>query len=257
MSVKKIKVAVAGAYGKMGSEACRSILDSSDLELVAGIVHTLNQSVQQVEVPYYTNVRECIIETSPDVLVDFTHADVAKENILTCIELGVRPVIGATGFLPEELLEYDDRLRNAQLGGLYAPNFAIGALLMMKAAEMIVPFINDVEIIEYHHTGKKDAPSGTARKTAEKLALALQDKPNRVPLNQSVKAELVGGIPIHSVRLSGFIAHQEVIFGGQGERLTIRHDTMSRESFMPGVLLGIRNVVKVQGLVDGLEHFLF
>ncbi len=255
--MKKINVAVAGAYGKMGSEACRSILGSADLKLVAGIVHKLNHSAQQIELPYYTNVKECIIETSPDVLVDFTHADAARDNILTCIELGVRPVIGTTGFQTEELMDYDYRLHNAQIGGLYAPNFAIGALLMMKAAEMIVPFINDVEIIEYHHTGKKDAPSGTARKTAEKLALALQDKPNRAPLNQSVKAELVNGIPIHSVRLPGFIAHQEVIFGGQGERLTIRHDTMSRESFMPGVLLGIRSVVNVQGLVDGLEHFLF
>ena len=253
--MKKIRVAVAGAYGKMGSETCKSVKAASDLELVAAIVRARNEEKEDADVPYYTDVRQCLIETAPEVLVEFTHVDAAKDHLLAGIEFGARPVIGTTGFMPEDLADFDRRLLDAQIGGLYAPNFAIGALLMMRAAAMIAPFLSDVEIIEFHHTGKKDAPSGTARKTAEKLALAMNDKPTRNA--HSGKAEIVNGIPIHSVRLPGFIAHQEVIFGGQGERLTIRHDTMSRESFMPGVLLGIRSIMSAKGLVDGLEHFLF
>ena len=255
--MQKIRVAVSGAYGKMGSETCKSIAASADLELAAAIVREHDPSAGIPGVPYYTNARECLLETTPDVLVDFTHANAAKATITTSIELGVRPVIGTTGFQSEELADLDARLRDLKIGGLYAPNFAIGALLMMKAATLIAPFLNDVEIIEYHHTGKKDAPSGTARKTAEKLALAMQGKRTEASVAHPGKAEFVNGIPIHSVRLPGYIAHQEVIFGGQGERLTIRHDTMSRESFMPGVLLGIRSIMNVTGLVDGLEHFLF
>ncbi len=255
--MKKIKVAVAGAYGKMGSETSKSVAAAPDLELVAGIVHTRRQEVELPNVPYYTNIRECLIDTSPDVLVDFTHAEAARQNILTSIEMGTRPIIGTTGLEAQELIDYDRRLRDAEIGGLYAPNFAIGALLMMKVATMIVPFLSDVEIIEYHHPGKKDAPSGTAKKTAEKLFNAMKDKSEKAHFHHPGKAEFIDGIPVHSVRLPGFIAHQEVIFGGQGERLTIRHDTMSRESFMPGVLLGIRSILSVNGLVDGLEHFLF
>ncbi len=255
--MKKIKVAVAGAYGKMGSETCKSVHTASDLELVAGIVHTRRQEAEIHNIPYYTNIRECLIETAPDVMVDFTHAEAARQNVLTAIEMGIRPIIGSTGFLPQDLADFDRKLREIEIGGLYAPNFAIGALLMMKVATMIVPFLSDVEIIEYHHPGKKDAPSGTAKKTAEKLSDALKDKLVKSPFIHPGKAEFVNGIPVHSVRLPGFVAHQEIIFGGNGERLTIRHDSMTRESFMPGVLLGIRSVSSVIGLVDGLEHFLF
>ena len=160
------------------------------------------------------------------------------------MELVVRPVIGTTGFAEPFLAQLDELLRARELGGLYAPNFAVGALLMMRAAALVAPFLPQVEIIEYHHEQKRDKPSGTARKTAQVIAAQLPEQTG-------------GDIPIHSVRLPGFVAHQEIIFGGQGERLTIRHDSVSRASFMPGVLLGIRGVMTATGLVDGLEHFLF
>lgn len=253
----KIRVAITGAYGKMGSEAVKSVRAAADMELVAGIVR-MRKDTNSIEIPFYTDTRTCLFETKPDVLVDLTHAETAKQNVAICTELGVRPVIGSTGFTPEDLQEFDQLLRQAELGGLYAPNFSLGALLMIRAATLIAPFFQNLEIIEYHHEAKKDAPSGTARKTAETIAAALKESvENKLNIVHPGKFEEVAGIPIHSVRLPGYIAHQEVVFGGLGEHLSIRHDTMSRESFMPGVLLGIRNVVHARGLVNGLEHFLF
>ncbi len=252
-----IRVAVAGAYGKMGSETVKTVLAAADMELVAGIVRVRDEAKECAGVPYFTEFRQCLIATMPDVLVEFTHYEVANEHIAVAIDLGIRPVIGTTGFDEAELRDYDCRLRDARIGGLYAPNFAIGALLMMRLSTLAAPFLPDVEIIEYHHAGKKDAPSGTAKKTAERLALARKNAPQRAHIAHPGSADMVAGIPVHSVRLPGFVAHQEVIFGGHGERLSIRHDSMTRESFMPGVLLGVRGVMKVEGLVDGLEHFLF
>ena len=249
MDTNHLRVAVAGIHGKMGQEVARAVNGAADLLLVGGVAREQTDdhariSEEAVTVPVYDDLRTCLLTEKPDVLVDFTHAQAAQQHIAVAVELGVRPVIGTTGFAEDFLEQTDELLRARELGGLYAPNFAVGALLMMRAAAMVAPLLPQAEIIEYHHEQKRDRPSGTAKKTAQMIASQLPEGVSR-------------DIPIHSVRLPGFVAHQEIIFGGQGERLTIRHDSMSRTSFMPGVLLGIRKVMTVTGLVDGLEHLLF
>lgn len=247
-----IRVAIAGPRGRMGQEAVLAVAGVNDMQLVACLDRHVQEevirpiSVAGQEIPVFYSPSACFAETHPDVLVDFTNAHAAPSLIDEAVAQGVRPVIGTTGF-PEDFLQHLDRsLKSRELGGLYAPNFAIGALLMMRASEIAARFLSDVTIVEYHHASKRDAPSGTAKKTAERI--------ERTFLERGVDAT---SPLIHSVRLPGFIAHQEVIFGGLDERLTIRHDSMSRKSFMPGVLLGIREVMRVTGLVDGLEHFLW
>jgi len=252
IATDRLRVAVAGIHGKMGQEVARAVSGADDLLLVGGVMRGRTDHAQDhsqvndgvAAVPIYDDLRTCLLLQKPDVLVDFTCAEAAEQHIADAVLLGVRPVIGTTGFSAEFLEHLDGLLAAQELGGLYAPNFAVGAILMMRAAAMIAPLLPQAEIIEYHHEQKRDKPSGTAKKTAQIIA-------SRLPEGVS------GAIPIHSVRLPGFVAHQEIIFGGQGERLTIRHDSVSRTSFMPGVLLGIRRVMTVTGLIDGLEHFLF
>lgn len=258
--VRKIRVAVAGIKGKMGTQVAKTVLSAPDMELVAGIERVAEQDfkVESVTVPVFDSADACFPKIKPHVVVDFTHATAAAPTIETAIAHLVRPVIGTTGLSPDFLREVGQALEERSLGGLYAPNFAIGALLMMRAAELAARYLPYAEIVEYHHDQKRDAPSGTAQKTAERMAKARKDAGViPVPLANAAALHNVLGTPIHSVRLPGFVAHQEVIFGGTGERLTIRHDSMSRESFMPGVLLGVRQVMNVTGLIDGLEHFLF
>lgn len=247
-----IRVAIAGPRGRMGQEAVKAVDDAPDLELVAcldrpsGATQSTVRTTAEDTVPVFADPIACFIEARPDVLVDFTCAQSAQTIVPQAVAAGVRPVIGTTGFSQAFLHELDRDLRQQEIGGLYAPNFAIGALLMMRASELAARYLSAVTIVEYHHESKRDAPSGTAQKTAQRI--------------EQVHAQLTGQlaqVPIHSVRLSGFVAHQEVIFGGSDERLTIRHDSMSRKSFMPGVLLGIRSVMSATGLVDGLEHFLW
>lgn len=246
----------------MGQEAVRAINSVTDMRIVGLIdkpgvpisAYSAIWSPENSELPLYTDVQTALTEAQADVWLDLTRAEIAASYLEQVVQAGLRPVIGTTG-LPDTLLRtLDANLRALELGGLYAPNFAIGALLMMRAAEMIARFLPHSEIVEYHHEGKLDAPSGTARKTAQMMAAARLEQSDRALDAPSVVA---ADIAIHSVRLPGFIAHQEVIFGGVGERLTIRHDSMARASFMPGVLLGIRSVSQVRGLVDGLEHFLW
>lgn len=263
----QLRVAIAGIRGKMGQETARAVLAAPDMTLVAGIDRTRESAPDATpwsassEIPVYTDCGDGLASANPDVLVDFTHGAAALAHAAIAVLHGVRPVIGTTGLTRSDLEDLNRALREAGLGGLYAPNFAIGAILMMRAAAMAAPYLWDVEIVEYHHAQKRDAPSGTSIRTAEEIARARGTPPNpetglRAAQGQT-KAERVAGIPIHSVRMSGFVAHQEVIFGGDGERLTIRHDSLSRASFMPGVLLGIRKVRAASGLVEGLEHFLF
>lgn len=246
-----IRVAIAGPRGRMGQEAVQAVASSPDMALVAcldrpDVATDPHMKVDGTPVPVYSDAATCFLSAAPDVLVDLTHAAAAISTLDAAIAVGVRPVIGTTGFSGEFLGYLDRSLREREIGGLFAPNFAIGALLMMRASELAAEFMPDVEIIEYHHASKRDAPSGTAQKTAR-----------RIQQIQAEKGIERRDIPIHSIRLSGFVAHQEVIFGGADERLTIRHDSMSRKSFMPGVLLGIRSVMHVTGLIDGLEHFLW
>lgn len=247
--MEPIRVVIAGIQGKMGRETVRATMSAPDIIVVGGIDRKRKDtSIQDAEFPFpiYTEPNLCFLETRPDVYVDFTDALGAQINASAAIETGVRPIIGSTGLSSDFLQSLDQELRSAQSGGLFAPNFAIGALLMMKMANLIAPYLSDIEIIEYHHAEKKDAPSGTAKKTAEGIRKSLLEKSN-----------VVKEIPIHSVRLPGYVAHQEILFGGDGEHVTIRHDSMSRTSFMPGVLLGIRKVIHVVGLTEGLEHYLF
>ncbi len=229
-----IRVAVAGAAGRMGETVCAAVEGAEDMELVGRADPLLGTTLEDV-LP------------GADVVVDFTRPDTALGNALSCVRAGVHVVVGTTGFDPAPLLaDLRSVARPAdgrpQANVLIAPNFAIGAVLMMRFAAEAAKHMQRAEIVELHHDRKLDAPSGTAARTAELMAAATGGEPP----------------PIHSVRLPGLVAHQEVIFGDIGQTLTIRHDTIGRESFMPGVLLAIRRVGSLeQSLVIGLEHLLF
>jgi 4-hydroxy-tetrahydrodipicolinate reductase len=218
-----IRVAVSGAAGKMGEEVCRAVEGADDMELTGRADPALGNAIEDVL-------------GDAEVVVDFTRPDTALANARKCLEAGVHCVMGTTGADFREL----EGVGSANL--FVAPNFAIGAVLMMEAAKLAAPHMPECEIVELHHDRKLDAPSGTAARTAELIAAA-------------------GGNvhePIHSVRLPGLVAHQEVIFGGLGQTLSIRHDSISRESFMPGVLLAVRRVASLdQSPAFGLERFLF
>jgi 4-hydroxy-tetrahydrodipicolinate reductase len=244
-----IRVAVLGAKGRMGSQTCRAVDAADDCELVAAL--DVGDDL------------DLLIEASPEVVVDFTHPDAVMANLTWCIEHGIDTVVGTTGFDDERLSALREQLADApDVGVLIAPNFSIGAVLMMRFATQAARFYESVEIIELHHPDKADAPSGTARRTAELVAQARRDAGlDAVPDATSTALEGargadVDGIRVHGVRLRGLVAHQEVLFGGTGETLTIRHDSLDRESFMAGVLLGVRRVVSTPGLTVGLEQFL-
>jgi 4-hydroxy-tetrahydrodipicolinate reductase len=224
-----IKVAVAGAAGRMGQTVCEAVEGAPDMELVGRVDPLLNTSLEE-------------ILDQAEVVVDFTTPDTALQNALTCLRAGVHVVIGTTGFDAAPLqAELSDSTRPSA-NVLIAPNFAIGAVLMMRFAALAAPHMAKAEIIELHHDGKLDAPSGTAKRTAELMA----------------QASGGGEPPIHSVRLPGLVANQEVILGDLGQTLTIRHDTINRESFMPGVLLAVRRVGALErSVLVGLENLLF
>lgn len=268
-AVKTIRVAVCGAKGKMGQEVVKTVLNDAELKL-AGVVdpHGLGESVndffgtdQEPGMQFDQDLKVLLAREKPDVCVDFTNPDVVYPNTMAMIEAGCRPVIGTTGLTPEQLQEIDNALKARGLGGMVVPNFAIGAVLMMKFAQEAAKYFDHAEIIELHHNRKADAPSGTALKTAE---LMRQSQSTFGPTNSPEKEVIAGArgatdaanIHIHSVRLPGYIAHQEVIFGGPGQILTIRHDSMDRACFMPGVALSAKKVMQLQGLVYGLEHIL-
>jgi 4-hydroxy-tetrahydrodipicolinate reductase len=241
------RVAVIGAAGRMGSQTCRTVEAQPDLELAARI--DLGDDLAAL--------------AGADVAVVFSVPGVAPDHVLACIEHGVHAVVGTTGWTPESL----DRVRAAlagapRLGVLVAPNFALGAVLMMRFAALAAPHFESVEVIELHHPDKVDAPSGTARRTAEIVAAARRDAgcppiPDATTTDvDGARGARISGVPVHSVRLRGLVAHQEVLLGGPGEQLSLRHDSFDRASFMPGVLLGIRNVAAHPGLTVGLEHYL-
>jgi 4-hydroxy-tetrahydrodipicolinate reductase len=231
-----IRVAVAGAAGRMGETVCTAVEGAEDMQLVARADPLLGTTLEEA----LTGVHR------PEVVVDFTRPDTALANALSCVRAGVHVVIGTTGFDPAPLSQARPADGNPKANVLIAPNFAIGAVLMMRFAVEAARHMAKAEIIELHHDQKLDAPSGTAARTAHLIAEATGG------------AERAGGIPIHSVRLPGIVANQEVIFGDVGQTLTIRHDTIGRESFMPGVLLAIRRVGSLeQSPVVGLEQLLF
>lgn len=253
-----IKVIIAGFKGKMGQAAYKMVSEDPELEL-AGLIDPFTDETEVAGVPVF-NHKEDVVGLKADVWVDFTMPKVAYENTRFAIENGFAPVVGTTGFTPEQIQELTDLSREKDLGGLIAPNFAIGAVLLMQFAAQAAKYFPNVEIIELHHDKKKDAPSGTAIKTAElisekreKIQQGAADEEELMPGARGAEFE---GMRIHSVRLPGLVAHQEVIFGCQGEGLTLRHDSYDRVSFMTGVNLGIKEVVKRHELVYGLEHLL-
>lgn len=265
----KIKVAVAGPRGRMGAEAVKMIIkDSEHLEFVCGIDPKYNGGdvgvtigIGEIGAPFVADLREALAVHKPDVLVDLTTPHVVKQNMRIAIEMGVRPVVGTTGFTPEDIEELDKLCHANNVGAIIAPNFAIGAVLMMRFAEEAAKYMPHVEIIEQHHDQKLDAPSGTAVKTAEMIQAVREElrqgHPDEKETIDGARGGYYGGFRIHSVRLPGLVAHQEVIFGAVGQTLTIRHDSINRESFMPGINLSVKKVMEYTGLVYGLENIMF
>ena len=250
-----LKVGVLGALGKVGQEICSAVEVADDLELVARI--DAGDDIASLS------------EAGAEVVVDFTHPDVVMDNLAYCIENGIDAVVGTTGFDEDRLatlradLDRLDRRDDARkVGVLIAPNFSIGAILMMRFASEAARFYESVEIVELHHPTKADAPSGTARRTAEMIAAARRDAGlGPVPdatstLLDGARGAVVDGIHVHGLRIRGLVAHQEVILGAPGETLTIRHDSLDRASFAPGVLLGVRAIGGRPGLTVGLEAIL-
>lgn len=244
-----IKVAVLGAQGRMGGEVVNAVNGSSDMTLVAQL--DIEDSLDQ------------LIAAGAEVVVDFTTPDSVMGNLEFLISHGINAVVGTTGFDESRLKQVESLLAaNPKVGVLIAPNFGLGAVLMMEFAKKAARYFESAEIIELHHPTKVDAPSGTSTRTAELISQARAEA-GSAPMPDATKVGLdgargaiVGDVPIHSVRLRGLIAHQEVLFGGPGETLTIRHDSLDRASFMPGVLIGVREIGKHAGLTYGLEGFL-
>ncbi|HFR3505228.1 4-hydroxy-tetrahydrodipicolinate reductase [Streptococcus suis] len=253
-----IKVIIAGFKGKMGSTAVEMVKGDAELSLAALVDPFATET--EVEGISVFKTKEEVASIEADVWVDFTTPKFAYENTRFALENGFAPVVGTTGFTPEEIEELTALSAEKGLGGLIAPNFAIGAILLMQFAAQAAKYFPNLEIIELHHDKKKDAPSGTAVKTAELISQVRQSQTQGAADEEELIAGARGaefdGFRIHSVRLPGLVAHQEVIFGAQGEGLTIRHDSYDRISFMGGVNLGIKEVVKRSQLVYGLEHLL-
>ncbi|MBA0051896.1 4-hydroxy-tetrahydrodipicolinate reductase [Streptomyces sp. AJS327] len=247
--MSKQRVAVLGARGRMGSEAVRAVESAEDLELVAALDH--DDDLAQ------------LTSAGAEVAVDLTHPDAVMGNLEFCVSHGVHGVVGTTGWTDDRLESLRGWLAAAPgTGVLIAPNFGIGAVLTMRFAQQAARFFESAEVVELHHPDKADAPSGTAVRTAQLVAEArrtagggAQPDATSTALDGARGAD-VDGVPVHAVRLRGLVARQEVLFGGPGETLTIRHESLDRASFMPGVLLGVRRVPSVPGLTFGLEHFL-
>ncbi len=261
----KIRVMVSGALGKMGVATTKAVNDDEELELV-GLVDIKARGEQDNIVGgpmglYVDNDLDRLLETvRPDVMIDFTNPQAVYNNAKTAVKNGISCVIGTTGLNEVELKQLERMALENEVGVAVIPNFAIGAVLMMKLAQEAARYFPDVEIIEMHHDQKIDAPSGTALKTAEMITAQRARNPFR---NSREYEKLAGarggdlnGIRIHSVRLPGFVAHQEVIFGGVGQSLRIRHDSFDRVGFMPGVVMTVKKMMGIKGLVYGLENLL-
>ncbi|MED4081343.1 4-hydroxy-tetrahydrodipicolinate reductase [Halalkalibacterium halodurans] len=262
-----IKVAVAGPRGKMGREAVKMIHEADTLELVAvvdskhdGMLVRQLDGLPPSDAPVYNELERCLTSQTIDVLVDLTTPAHGKRHMEIALDHGVRPVVGTTGFTDEDITNLRKKAEEKGIGAIIAPNFAIGAILMMKFAQTAAKYLPDVEIIEMHHDRKLDAPSGTALKTAQLISEVREAKqqghPDETEELKGARGADFEGMSIHSVRLPGLVAHQEVLFGGVGQTLKIRHDSMNRESFMPGVKLSIETVMGIDTLVYGLENII-
>ncbi|MET9624243.1 4-hydroxy-tetrahydrodipicolinate reductase [Streptomyces sp. NPDC006464] len=247
--MSKLRVAVLGAQGRIGSEAVRAVESAEDMELVAALGRG--------------DKLETLAETGAEVAVELTTPASVMGNLDFCVRHGIHAVVGTTGWTEDRLAQLRTWLDGSpRTGVLIAPNFSIGAVLTMRFAQLAAPYFESVEVVELHHPNKVDAPSGTATRTAQLIAaaraeagLGAQPDATQTALDGARGAD-VDGVPVHAVRLRGLLAHQEVLLGGEGETLTVRHDSLHHSSFMPGILLGARRVVDVPGLTFGLEHFL-
>jgi len=247
--MSKLRVAVLGANGRIGSEAVRAVEAAEDMELVAALSRG--------------DKLETLADTGAQVAVELTTPASVMGNLDFCVRHGIHAVVGTTGWTDDRLAQLRSWLaQSPETGVLIAPNFSIGAVLTMRFAQIAAPYFESVEVIELHHPNKVDAPSGTAARTAHLIAEA-RAKAGSAPAPDATVTALDGarganvdGVPVHSVRLRGLLAHQEVLLGGEGETLTVRHDSLHHSSFMPGILLGARRVVDTPGLTFGLENFL-
>jgi 4-hydroxy-tetrahydrodipicolinate reductase len=244
-----IKVGVLGANGRMGSEVVKAVSSAQGLDLVATL--DVGDSLEK------------LVTSGAEVVVDFTTPDAVMGNLDFLVKAGINVVVGTTGFDEKRIEKIQSLLKDhPEVGVLIAPNFAIGAVLMMEFAEKAARYFESAEIIELHHPDKVDAPSGTASRTAQLMSQArknagLSKMPDATTSAiDGARGAKVGDVPVHSVRARGLVAHQEVIFGGLGETLTIRHDSLDRAGFMPGVILGIRKIIENPGLIHGLEKFM-
>lgn len=274
MANQPIPVIVNGAGGKMGREVIKAIANSPDMTLIGAIDRNPNcididagelAGIEPLEVPITSDREGTLVmaaqEKQPPVMVDFTHPDSIYDNIRAAIAYGVRPVVGTTGLSAEQIQDLAEFSEKASIGCLIIPNFSIGIILLQQAAVTASKYFDHVEIIELHHNQKADAPSGTAIKTAQMLAeMGKTYNPASVEETENITgargANADEQIRIHSVRLPGLIAHQEVLFGAAGQLYTLRHDTTDRSSFMPGVLLSVRKVLELKTLIYGLEKIL-
>lgn len=253
-----IKVAVAGCAGRMGSAVVAAVNAAEDMVMACGIDPTGDEQ----PFPVYASVDEAVQAGGFDVLVDFTQPSVVAGNLRAALPAGVDCVVGTTGLSQETLVELA-ALAPEGTCLFYAPNFTTGAVLMMEFAKAAAPYFPEAEVIEFHHCNKKDAPSGTAVRTAQIISDARDGRSSAAPGRETeiagaegARGALVSGVPVHSIRSMGYVASQEVIFGSLGQTLTIRHDSWDRNSYMPGVLLGIRSVGECDGLIVGLENFM-
>ena len=276
----KIPVLVCGALGKMGQEVVRTITSSTDMELVAAIDTSaefqgndigLVIGLDALDIPITSDLEGSLCVTSQKyrnssklkspVLIDFTHPSVVYEHTRAAIAYGVHPVIGTTGLEPSQIKELIEFSYKASIGGAIIPNFSVGVILLQKAAAMAAKFYDHVELIESHHNFKADAPSGTCIKTAELIEESKSSFNNRlVDETESIKGSRGGlrssGLRLHSVRLPGIVANQEVVFGASGETYTLSHNTIDRSAYMPGVKLAVKEVRELPGLIYGLEQLL-
>jgi 4-hydroxy-tetrahydrodipicolinate reductase len=262
------RIAVAGAAGRMGRAAVRTIARRDDMALVGALGRTngIGQDAGAVAgagaigVPITANLPEIFLVGRPTVLVDLSRGESAAEHALVALDHRVPIVIGATGLPADAVALLRERAEAEGVGAILAPNFALGALLMMEFARKAARFFPHIEIIELHHDRKRDAPSGTAARTARLVAEARGSAPPAAVAEattvEGVRGGSIAGVRVHSVRLPGLVAHQEVLFGGPGQTLTIRHDSTSEESFMPGLVLAIQRVGTLKHVVEGLEHVL-
>ena len=263
-----IRIAIAGARGRMGTSAVKALKEVKDMEIVAALdykgeglfIHEENLSDDANGIPVYTSFDRLVAGTKPDVLLELSTPSTVYENMHKAISYGISPVVGTSGLSLEEIEQLTTFADDKKVGGIIAPNFSIGAVLMMKFSAMASRYLGDVEIIESHHDQKVDAPSGTATKTADMIKAYrkshIQGHPDEQEHLPGARGASIDGIRLHSVRLPGLLAHQEVMLGSTGELLTIRHDSFDRSCFMPGIIMAIRNVIERENLIYGLEHII-